>query len=168
VGKGQVGVTGAAEGNLTLSEVPAPVPTGHPVSFIEGRREYPLRGEAVVSPETSEDLDVWEVDVFQEFGKLPLGQEGTAGCVLSVYTVLRWHEEFDTGGLGCLSEGALLANGGSSESGDHDIDALESSNKARLVGVIDLGELGTLGEPFWVGGLDGFLASEKSGPPSVR
>ena len=123
-------------------------------------RTHHLRAEAVVGPETSEDPDIREVDLLQEFGKLPFGQERTGGGILSVYTVLRRHKEFNTGSLGSFSEGFLLVYDGNTKGADHDIDALERSKNAGLVSVVDIDELSTLGEPFRVGRLCCFLLSE--------
>ena len=126
------------------------------------RRDCCLRDKDVVSPKTSEDPDVWEVDLLQKFGKLPFGHKGAARVILSVYTVLRRHEEFDTGSLGSPSEDflRLVLDSGKTNSADHDIDAFQGSDSAGLVGIVDLDELGTLGEPLRVGRLDGFLSSE--------
>lgn len=104
---------------------------------------------------------MWEVDLLQGLGKLLLGQERTTSGLLGVYTVLRRHEEFDTGSFGSLSEGFLLVDESSSDSADHDIDALEGSDNAGLVGVVNLSELSTLSEPFGVGRLNSLLLSEK-------
>lgn len=116
----------------------------------------------MVSPETGEDLDIWEVDLFQELGKPLLSQERTAGGVLAVCSVLGRHEEIDTGCLGGLCEDFLLIDGDSGDSADHDIDAFEGSDNAVLVGVVDLYELSSLCEPLRVGRLDDLLPSERA------
>jgi len=120
-----------------------------------------LRGEAVINPKTSEDPDIWEVDLLQELGKFLLGQERTVGGALGVSTVLGWHEEFDTGSLCGLSEDFLRVDGPNTNSADHDIDTPEGSGNAGLVGVVSLNKLSTLGEPFRISRLDGFLLSEQ-------
>jgi len=122
---------------------------------------YGSRRETVVGPETSEDPDIWEVDLLQELGKFLLGQIRTVGGAFSVYTVLGWHEEFDTGSFCSFSEDFLRVDCTSSNSADHDIDTPESSDNAGFVGVVSLNELSTLGEPFRVCRLDSFLLSEK-------
>ena len=89
VDKRQLGIAGSTEGNLALVESPTPGPTpACSVARTGWRSRLRLRSNTVVSPETSEDPDVWEVDLFQEFGKLLLRQENPTNVVLGVHTIL--------------------------------------------------------------------------------
>ena len=121
-----------------------------------------LRGDAVVNPETGEDLDVWKVNLLQQGSKPPLCEEKAAGDVFSVFTVLGWDEEFNASSFGSPREGLLHINHSTTNCAEYDVDALENVGNTSLVGVVNLGELGTLGEPFRVAGFDSVLPEERS------
>jgi hypothetical protein len=120
------------------------------------------RGDAVVSPETSEDLNVWEVNPLQELGKPLLGEEIPIGGVFSVYPVLCRDEKFYTGSFRSLSENLLLHYSSSVNGAEHDVDVLEDTDEGGFVRVVDLKEFNALVEPLGISSFDGFLFSEIS------
>ena len=120
-----------------------------------------LRGDTIVCPEASEDLDVRKVNLPQELGELFLGQENTTGGVLCVYSILRWDEEFNAGSFCGPCKGHLLIEYGRANGAEHNIDTPEDSGNGSFVRIVNLGELSTVSEKFWIGRLDGVLLSEK-------
>jgi hypothetical protein len=132
------------------------------VTRVFERRGWCSRGDAEVSPETSEDLNVWEVNPLQELGKPLLGEENPIGGVFSVYPVLGRDEKFYTGSFRSLSENLLLLYGSSANGAEHDVDVLEDTDEGGFVRVVDPKEFNALVEPLGISSFDGFLFNEIS------